>query len=127
MSIYRSTNKKTGITYVIESHSYWDKELKAPRNTKKIIGKIDPISGEVIETRKRGSKKVSSTSDDSADYKTLYENALKEIEKKDNEIQNLKEEVSSLLSSDEQILKDAINSLKTHSARISTAARKYSA
>ena len=127
MSIYRSTNKKTGITYVIESHSYWDKELKAPRNTKKIIGKIDPISGEVIETRRRGSKNAASTSDDSADYKTLYENALKELERKDKEIQNLKAEVSALLSSDEQILRDAIHSLQAHAARISTAAGKYSA
>ena len=28
MAIIRQTNKKTGITYVIESESYWDKEKK---------------------------------------------------------------------------------------------------
>ena len=126
MSVYRSTNKKTGITYVIESHSYWDKELKAPRNTKKVIGKIDPVTGEMVETRKRGSKSNESAEDNSVDYKTLYENALKDLEKKEKEIQTLKEEISSLLSSDEELLKEAINSLKTHSVRISTAARKYS-
>lgn len=126
MSIYRSTNKKTGITYVIESHSYWDKELKAPRNTKKIIGKIDPVTGQMVETRKRGSKTNYSSEKDTVDYKTLYENSLKDLEKKDKEILRLKEEISSLLSSDEALLKDVIHSLKTHSALISTAARKYS-
>ena len=126
MSVYRSTNKNTGITYVIESHSYWDKELKAPRNTKRIIGKIDPVTGEMVETRKRGSKSSRSSKEDTLDYKALYENALKDLEKKDKEIQSLKEEISSLLSSDEELLKEAIDSLKTHSARISTAARKYS-
>lgn len=126
MSIYRSTNKKTGITYVIESHSYWDKELKAPRNTKKIIGKIDPVTGEMVKTRKRGSKSNEPSEEDTLDYKVLYENALKDLKKKDKEILNLKEEISSLLSSDDELLKEAINSLKMHSARISTAAKKYS-
>lgn len=28
MSIVKQTNKKTGITYVYESHSYWDPEKK---------------------------------------------------------------------------------------------------
>ena len=126
MSIYRSTNKKTGITYVIESHSYWDKELKAPRNTKKIIGKIDPVTGEMVKTRKRGSKSNEPSEEDTLDYKALYENALKDIKKKDKEILDLKEEISSLLSSDDELLKEAINSLKMHSARISTAAKKYS-
>lgn len=126
MSIYRSTNKKTGITYVIESHSYWDKELKAPRNTKKIIGKIDPVTGEMVKTRKRGSKSNEPSEEDTLDYKALYENALKDLKKKDKEILNLKEEISSLLSSDDELLKEAINSLKMHSARISTAAKKYS-
>jgi len=39
-TIYQ-TNKKTGITYVIESESYWDKEKQQPRSHRTIIGKID--------------------------------------------------------------------------------------
>ena len=48
MAIIRQTNKKTGITYVIESESYWDKEKKQPRSHRRIIGKIDPVTGENV-------------------------------------------------------------------------------
>lgn len=40
MSQVKVTNKKSGITYVYESESYWDKEKKQPRNKRKLIGKI---------------------------------------------------------------------------------------
>jgi hypothetical protein len=46
------TNKKTGITYVYESVSYWDKELKQPRNKRVCIGKIDPQTGELVTSKK---------------------------------------------------------------------------
>lgn len=51
MSQVKVTNKKSGITYVYESESYWDKEKKQPRNKRKLIGKIDPETGEIIPTR----------------------------------------------------------------------------
>lgn len=53
MAIVKMKNKVTGITYVYESVSYWDKEKKQPRNKKKLIGKIDPITGEVVSTHKK--------------------------------------------------------------------------
>ena len=31
MSIVKNKDKRTGITYVYESQSYWDKEKKQPR------------------------------------------------------------------------------------------------
>ena len=34
-------NKNTGVTYVYESVSYWDKEKKQPRNKKICIGRLD--------------------------------------------------------------------------------------
>ncbi len=51
---YRShqTNKETGVTYVYEATSYWDKEKKQPRNTKVCIGKLDPETGEVIPSKR---------------------------------------------------------------------------
>ena len=45
--------KKDGITYVYESESYWDKEKKQPRSKRKLIGHIDPETGEVVPNRKR--------------------------------------------------------------------------
>lgn len=45
-------NKKTGITYVYESTSYWDKEKKQPRNKQICVGKLDPISKELIPSKR---------------------------------------------------------------------------
>jgi len=45
-------NKKTGITYVYESESYWDKEKKQARNKQVCIGKISPITGEFIPSKR---------------------------------------------------------------------------
>lgn len=45
---------KSGTTYVYENFSYWDKELKQGRSHRKLIGKLDPATGELIPTGKRG-------------------------------------------------------------------------
>ena len=49
MAIVKIYNKARGVTYVYESHSYWDKELKQPRSNRKLIGKVDPETGEVSQ------------------------------------------------------------------------------
>ncbi|HUW42012.1 MAG TPA: hypothetical protein VMV90_13480, partial [Rectinemataceae bacterium] len=45
-------NKKTGVTYVYESVSYWDKEKQQARSKQVCIGKLDPITGELIPSRR---------------------------------------------------------------------------
>jgi hypothetical protein len=49
-------NKKYNVTYVYDSVSYWDPELKQPRSKRKLIGKIDPDTGEIIPTSPRGKR-----------------------------------------------------------------------
>ena len=61
MAIIKQTNKKTGITYVIDSESYWDEEKQQPRSRRKIIGKIDPVTGEVVPTNRHQKRKSSAT------------------------------------------------------------------
>jgi hypothetical protein len=41
-----------GTIYVYESHSYWDKEKKQPRNKRVCIGKRDPETGEIIYSKR---------------------------------------------------------------------------
>jgi hypothetical protein len=41
-------NKKTGITYVYEAISCWDKKKKQARNKQVCIGKLDPTNGEFV-------------------------------------------------------------------------------
>lgn len=46
-------NKNTGVTYVYESTSYWDKKLKQPRNKQVCIGKLDENGEFVLSKRLR--------------------------------------------------------------------------
>jgi len=51
-TIVFQTNKETGITYAYESVSYWDKEKQQSRAKRKLIGKVDLETGEIVPTRK---------------------------------------------------------------------------
>lgn len=44
-------NKKTGVTYVYESVSRWDKEKQQARSTQVCIGNIDPATGEFVPSK----------------------------------------------------------------------------
>lgn len=102
MSIVKVYNKKAGVTYVYESRSYWDKEKQQPRNKRKLIGKIDPLTGEMVPTGKRGRRPGSvaiatepcdaSGSDGDQDYSAL----LTVIAEKEQENASLKERVREL-------------------------------
>jgi len=45
-------NKKTGVIYVYESISVWDKEKQQSRNKQVCIGKRDQVTGEIIPSRR---------------------------------------------------------------------------
>ena len=103
MAIVNVYNKSRGVTYVYESTSYWDKELKQPRSIRKLIGKRDPETGEIIPTGKRGRKPAASkdpdvpaSQDSDTDYKALYEKAQKRIEADEKTILELKQHLASV-------------------------------
>lgn len=48
----KQVNKKTGVTYVYEAVSVWDKEKQQPRNKQVCIGKLDPKTGEFIPSKR---------------------------------------------------------------------------
>jgi transposase len=45
-------DKKSGTVYAYESISHWDKEKKQSRAKRKCIGKLDPVTGKIVPTRK---------------------------------------------------------------------------
>ena len=95
MAIIKQTNKKTGITYVLDSESYWDKEKQQPRSRRKIIGKIDPVTGEVVPTN-RHQKRKSNTATQvstsmSADQSPTDRARILELEKQVSKLQKQKE------------------------------------
>ena len=55
-TIIKHTDKRSGITYAYESVSYWDKEKKMSRSKRKLIGRVDPETGEIIPTDGRNRK-----------------------------------------------------------------------
>lgn len=54
MAVIKVKDHRSGITYVYENESYWDKEKHQARSHRKLIGKIDPATGEMIPTDGRG-------------------------------------------------------------------------
>ena len=56
-SIIKKLNKQTGITYIYESESYWNQEKKQPSSKRKLNGKIDEETGEIVPTGGRGNRK----------------------------------------------------------------------
>ncbi len=77
MAIIHQYDKRSGLTYAYESHSYWDKEKKCSRAKRTLIGRVDPESGEIVPTdgrvRKAAEKKEFPHE---PDYKALYEKLL---------------------------------------------------
>lgn len=103
-SIIRQLNKQTGITYVYESESYWDKEKKQPRARRKLIGKIDDETGEIVPTGKSGRKKrkipdVSGTGSADGSFEALCQEQEGQIRQNAMEIAALKKQVMELTAS----------------------------
>ena len=56
MGIVYQKDKRTGTTYVYENQSFWDKDLKRSRSKRRLIGKLDEATGEVVPTDGRCKK-----------------------------------------------------------------------
>lgn len=106
MAIIKQYHKDTDTTYVYESISYWDEEKKQSRSKRRVIGKIDPETGEIVPTGKRGRKPreaAATSAGETAELGRLYEGSLARIkelslmaDQKDMEIASLRKEVQRL-------------------------------
>lgn len=58
MAIIKQFDKRSGITYIYDSKSYYDKEKKCSRAKRTLIGRLDPDTGEIVPTdgRNKGAK-----------------------------------------------------------------------
>lgn len=119
MAIIKQYHKDTDTTYVYESISYWDEVKKQSRSKRRLIGKLDPETDEIIPTGKRGRKPKEAptiTSGLPAELPLMYEESLSRIkeltltiEKKNHEIADLQKEI--------RILKDALSQVDRHLAQ----------
>lgn len=113
MAIIKQYHKDTDTTYVYESTSYWDEEKKQSRSRRRVIGKLDPKTGEIIPTGKRGRRSKDTTDETSAansELNRLYEESqtrIRElsltIDQKDLEISSLRKEIGQLKDALEKV------------------------
>ena len=77
MAIVKYTNPKTGVQYAYESTACWDPITRRNHPKRTYLGRVDPISGEIIKTegkhgRKASPKQATPASADTADqYQAL--------------------------------------------------------
>lgn len=105
MSIVKLKDKRTGTTYVYESESYWDKEKKQPRSRRKLIGKLDEKTGEIIPTGKSGRTKGSGRRQDENGSPEPITEHIRIIAEKEEQIRMLKAENRTLINQKQDILK----------------------
>ena len=98
MAIIKQFDKRSGITYVYDSKSYYDKEKKCSRAKRTLIGKIDPDTGEMIPTdgRNKGAKSKPNTVSPEVDKD-------KRIQELEDENRQLKLQISALKREIERI------------------------
>lgn len=95
MAVIKQYDKRSGITYAYESHSYWDPEKKMTRAKRKLIGRVDPQTGEITPTDGRN-KKTKATAPSDTDYRKMYEKLLKKYQAQETLIESLKKQVKEL-------------------------------
>lgn len=99
MAIIHQYDKRSGLTYAYESHSYWDKEKRMTRAKRKLIGRVDPVTGEIVPTDGRHRKtKEKKEAEKVVDYEALYTRAQKQIESQDVLIKSLRDKIAKLES-----------------------------
>lgn len=98
LAIIKQFDKRSGITYVYDSKSYYDKEKKCSRAKRTLIGKIDPDTGEMIPTdgRNKGAKSKPDTISPEIDKD-------KRIQELENENRQLKLQIFALKKEIERI------------------------
>jgi len=97
MAIIKQYDKRSGITYAYESHSYWDKEKKMSRAKRVLIGRVDAETGEIIPTDGRCRKdKPKKGLANEPDYKALFEKLQKKHAAQESLVKALQKEIEAL-------------------------------
>lgn len=123
MALIKQYHKDTDTTYVYSSESYWDPEKKQSRSKRTVVGKIDPKTGEMVPTGKRGRKKKADPESTGADagtdsrqFRELYEKTKRTATAREQEILGLK--------SDIKALREEISVLRTQNRKLKNAIEK---
>ena len=101
MAIIKQFDKRSGITYVYDSISYYDKEKKCSKAKRTLIGKLDPETGEIIPTD--GRNKGAKSKPDSSSPEVNRDKRIQELEDENRQLKlqitALKKELNRINSS----------------------------
>ncbi len=95
-SIVYYTNSKTGVITAYKSEAKWDPEkgYSVPKRT--YLGRVDPVTREIIPSSgKRGRKKNEQTQDPDS-YQAKYEAAVLELEKTRVSVSGLQKQIQAM-------------------------------
>lgn len=111
MAIVKYKNQ-SGVTYAYESTAQWDPDKKQSRPVRKYLGRVDPETGEIIQTKgkrgrpkKEGTAKPEAVSGDSADYEALYRKCSSSLKSAEESLSRLEQENKDLQAANRQLMK----------------------
>lgn len=88
MPTVKGTNPHTGVTYVYDQHVVVDEETGKKKVKRKVIGKIDPVTGEIVPTSHERKKRKKKPED--GKYKPLYEETLEQLKQAEVDLSLMK-------------------------------------
>lgn len=104
--IVKQKRKGTSTIYAYESQSYWVPNV-GPRSRRKLIGKVDPVTGEIVPTGKRGRpRKVQ----DQATATGVSDIVTDDVIDSENELERVKRALIESISANQE-LESRINTL----------------
>lgn len=108
--IIYQTNKKTGIKYAYRSESYRDPNTKKPKSRRTYLGRVDPVTNEIIPKANDGKRNRAPATMDAS----VPESVQLELKSKADTIKQLEHQVNSCktaLKSIRAVIDDALNKL----------------
>jgi len=98
MGIVYQLDKRSGITYAYESKAWWDKERKQSRSKRRLIGRVDEATGEIVPTDGRVRRAAERRAEEARRprYKQMYEEQLARVAELEAEVARLESELEAL-------------------------------
>lgn len=112
-----SYNKVTDTKYVYEVTYYFDEDTKMMFKKRRVIGKVDPQTGETIPTG-RVRKEFSEGTAEKKDYENLYKKATRQYERQHEFDRNAKAQLTTALRSASKRLDEVISNVKKEKENI---------
>ena len=103
MAIIKQYHADTDTTYVYSSEYYWDPEKKQSRSKRRVIGKIDPETGEIVPTGKRSGRPRKSPQENAVPDSSSQNSTSDAARMADQKDQTIRELRLSLDQKDERI------------------------